>query len=344
MAPIDFASEGVLNSLVTFFENASVTGFLKLQPYAMQLLYVLAIIDICSVWALYRGERLMETVVSRIMKLIFLLFTLTYLPDILSAILHSFEYAGLTAGGLTPTSEILKPSSLLDKGFEASGKLLSDMSSIGLMDNGGIAKLFMLLICSILTIAAYFFMAFQIVVSTIEFHIFSSLAVILLPFGVLKFTEPFFRSAIRATMTFAMKLMVVYFMIALVTQYGQNINKLEGNNFALLIKQALGVFVLGLLVAKIPQVCAQVMEGGGSMSGSGTIGAMSNSMASIGSNLVAGAGGALGMQAYYKNHNNSLQETLGAAVKAKTANVMHRKNWGRNFKRYSDPEHADNYQ
>lgn len=344
MAPLDFASEGVLNTLITFFENASVTGFLRLKPYAYQLLYLLGIIDICSTWALYSGERVFRTAIEKVMNLIFLLFTLTYLPDILSAILHSFEYAGLTAAGMSIDAELLRPSSLLDKGLEAAGNLLAEMSQVGLMSNGGLAKLFMLLICSLLTIGAYFFMAFQIVVSTIEFHVFSSLAVILLPFGVLRFTKPFFQSAVRATFKFSIKLMVVYFMIGLVTQYGQNITKLEGSNFALLIKQALGVFVLGLLVIRIPEVCASVMEGGGSLSGGNALGSLTGGLTGVAGGFLAASGTALGLHAYYRTHGGSLRETAGAAARAKLANVMHRRDWGRNYKRYSDPEHADNNQ
>lgn len=60
------------------------------------------------------------------------------------------------------------------------------------MDSGGIARLFMDLIAMAITVGSFFFISLQVLITKIEFCIFSSLGVILLPFGAIRFTSFFY--------------------------------------------------------------------------------------------------------------------------------------------------------
>ena len=53
---MDFTSNNFLDELLNFFEEHSVIGLLALQPHAFELVSVLAIIDFCTIWALYDGQ------------------------------------------------------------------------------------------------------------------------------------------------------------------------------------------------------------------------------------------------------------------------------------------------
>ena len=65
---MDFGNTQILNEILKFFQDASITGMLNLIPHAKALVGVLAIIDLCSTWALYDGEMKMSQMISKIMK------------------------------------------------------------------------------------------------------------------------------------------------------------------------------------------------------------------------------------------------------------------------------------
>ena len=98
---MDFGNTQILNEILKFFQDASITGMLNLIPHAKALVGVLAIIDLCSTWTLYDGEMKMSQMISKIMKLGAFLFIIMYWNDINHAIMvlpirrpHSGECAG----------------------------------------------------------------------------------------------------------------------------------------------------------------------------------------------------------------------------------------------------------
>ncbi|PWM76980.1 MAG: P-type conjugative transfer protein TrbL [Phascolarctobacterium sp.] len=258
---IDFSDGNFLNALLEFFERNSIMGFLALVPHAKELLTVLGIIDICATWALYDGYFRMSEMIGKVMKIGFFVFLLAYFPDINSALLRSFQMAGLTGAGMTISADMLGPSNVLDMGFTACKDLFKAFHEISIMSNGGLGKLFMYLIAMFFTIAAFFFMAFQILLTKIEFNIFASLGVILLPFGVLRQTSFMFQRMVSAVFAFGVKLMVMYFMVGLTLSYMGTLSLSAEEDFAILLKQSLAMFTLGLLVWKIPSLAANIMSG-----------------------------------------------------------------------------------
>ena len=62
---MDFGSVSIFNDILRFFQDASIIGMLNLIPHAKALVCVLAIIDLCSTWALYDGEVKMSQMVSK---------------------------------------------------------------------------------------------------------------------------------------------------------------------------------------------------------------------------------------------------------------------------------------
>jgi type IV secretion system protein TrbL len=153
---VDFASSDFLTELLKFFEMHCITGFLALQPYAWQLCSVLAIIDLGTTWTLYSGEVRMSALISRAIKVGFFLFLILYWDKINSAILLSFQYAGLTAAGVAPSGDWIAPSKLLQQGFDVVGDLLKGFQDTSIMSDGGLGKCFMYLLATVVTLAAVF--------------------------------------------------------------------------------------------------------------------------------------------------------------------------------------------
>ena len=121
---MEFGKATFLDSLLEFFQEHCILGYQALAPHAFELIMVLAVIDICITWTLYSGELRMSEIISRVMKISFFMFFILNFDKINQAILLSFQYAGLTAAGQPIDGALLKPSGIIDKGFEACRAIL----------------------------------------------------------------------------------------------------------------------------------------------------------------------------------------------------------------------------
>lgn len=256
---MDFGSTAILDEILKFFQDASITGMLNLIPHAKALLLALATIDLCSTWALYDGEMKMSQMISKIMKLGAFLFIIMYWNDINHAIMVSFQYAGLTAANVPVNGDVIQPSKLLDNGFNACSTLFKGLSSVGL----NIGKALMYVITIGLVLFSFFIMALQILITKIEFNIFASIAVILMPFGAIRYTNFLCQRCISAVFAFGVKLMVMFFLIGLVQTVVGKVDEMpkDAVTFSVMLKYAISYLVLGYLVWKVPNLAAMMMQG-----------------------------------------------------------------------------------
>ena len=260
----------ILNTILGTFEHAAENGFHNLAPEAMWLVGVFAIINICTTWALYDGELRMSQMISQIMKICAFFFLVANMGHLHMIILQSFQKGGLLAAlGPSGMSTDITPSGILNIGMKVTEKLWKDYNS-GL----SIANTFKFLIILGMTIFAFFVMSIQIMLTKIEFNIFAAIAVILMPFGALRFTSFLFQRAVSCVFSFGIKLMICYFMLGIViAQANAGVFK-EGltsmnSSFGALIAQALGYVAIGYLVWKVPNIVSGMMNGQPSLDGNG---------------------------------------------------------------------------
>nr|WP_325191704.1 type IV secretion system protein [uncultured Selenomonas sp.] len=246
-------------------------GYKALAPHAFELIMVLAVIDICITWTLYSGELRMSEIISRVMKISFFMFFILNFDKINQAILLSFQYAGLTAAGQPVDGALLKPSGIIDKGFEACGSTLTYMMNhkLSLLGPG----LVMYTTYVFVTLAAFFFMAFQILITKIEFNVFATLAVILIPFGVLKQTQFLFQRTLSAVIAYGVKLMVMTFILGLFIALFDKSGGIPGwtpesePNFGEMLQYALSYAAMAFLMWQLPNLAAGFMNGQPSLEG-----------------------------------------------------------------------------
>lgn len=296
---MDFASENFLDELLNFFEEHSVIGLLALQPHAFELVCVLAIIDFCTIWALYDGQMRLSLIISKVMKVGFFLLLIVNWPDINKAIVDSFQMAGSTAAGLDYSSgDWNTPSNILTMGFNTCTDILADFHKTSIIDNGGIARLFMDLMAMIITIAAFFFISLQVLITKIEFCIFSSLGVILLPFGAIRFTSFLFQRVVSGVFAFGIKLMVMFFLLGLFNSVSDTLinipvpGETDDGNFAAMLKIALSYATLAFLVWKLPNIAASMMNGQPSMEAGDVVRGARNATTTV-AGAATGAAGAV---------------------------------------------------
>ena len=268
---MEFGKATFLNDLLIFFEDHCMIGYKALAPHAFELIMVLAVIDICITWTLYSGELRMSEIISRVMKISFFMFFILNFDKINQAILLSFQYAGLTAAGQPVDGALLKPSGIIDKGFEACGSTLTYMMNhkLSLLGPG----LVMYTTYVFVTLAAFFFMAFQVLITKIEFNVFATLAVILIPFGVLKQTQFLFQRTLSAVIAYGVKLMVMTFILGLFIALFDKSGGIPGwtpesePNFGEMLQYALSYAAMAFLMWQLPNLAAGFMNGQPSLEG-----------------------------------------------------------------------------
>lgn len=320
---MDFTDTNFLDNLLNFFYEHSVTGMIQLQPHAFELVCVLAIIDICSTWALYDGQMRMSFVINKVMKVGFFLLLIVNWDTINSAILRSFEIAGATASGLSNigAGDWISPSKILERGFNICGTLFKDFQDTGITDNGGIARLFMDLIAIAITIASFFFISLQVLITKIEFCIFSSLGVILLPFGAIRFTSFLFQRVVSGVFSFGVKLMIMYFLLGLFDTLSGTLTSFEENvSFSSMLKMALSYATLAFLVWKSPNLAASMMNGQPSMEAGDVVRGATTAKSTV-AGAVGGAVGAAGAVSRVAGKTAAGYGFANATIKAAQANI-----------------------
>lgn len=314
---MDFSSSDFLTELLKFFQEHCITGFLALQPYAWQLCAMLAIIDLCTTWTLYSGEVRVSALISRAIKVTFFLFLILNWDKINSAILVSFQYAGLTAAGVSSSGDWIAPSKLLQQGFDIVGDLLKGFQDTSIMSDGGLGKCLMYLLATVITLAAFFFITLQVLITKIEFNVFASLGVILLPFGAIRFLAFLFQRTVSAVFAFGIKLMVLYFLIALFQSLAGEVTRIPANaSFAEMLRLALSYAAMAFLCWQLPNKAASLMngqptmDGGEAIRGARTVGAAAGAAAGVS----GGAGRAIGKAA--STYGNARATMAAARTKA----------------------------
>lgn len=300
----DFSTLNVLTDLANFFRGGSVTGYKNLLPYAYELFFALATIDLAITWSLYKGEFKIQAFVERFTKIGFTLLLMQMLPEINSFIMNSFKQLGLIAGGSKFTiEEFVDPGQILQTGVKIIGygkdadanSLLAKMAKISIFESGGLSNALMCLFAMILIIVGFFMMTIELMMAIIEFNIFASILIILIPFSALKFTSFIFQRCVSAVFQFGIKLLVIYFMLSLVWAAANKFTNVAPDSFGQMLTQGLVYLTLGYLVMKVPELISGMMSGSPAMSGNGVAntiaGGAAGFAAGVASGTVKGYGG-----------------------------------------------------
>lgn len=275
-----FTDGNIFAALMNFFMEISTKGIASMIPYASYLICIFAIIDLCTSWYLYDGQMKFSVMISKIIKIGAFFFLVIHWGDITAAISKSFSYIGYVGGGHSPTEaatlvnnttvadkSIFNPSYIIDLGNSATSNISKAYMEAGSFNFG---QIILYGICWCLVLIGFYFIALQVLLTNIEFSIFTCLAIILLPFGCVKYTAFLSQRAISGVFSFGIKLMVVYFLLGIVASlgdsFGSAISTTTDKNgsvaYSFVLKQALAYITVGYLVWKLPTLVAGMMQGG----------------------------------------------------------------------------------
>ncbi len=301
-----------IDGILAFFEQHSVIGMMNLQPHAEWMIYTFAIIDLALTYCLSPNDTKFRDFILKTFRYGFFLFVIRNFQDVANMLFKTFAMAGSVAATGSAGALSLSPGALWSKGFDMVSKLFGQCFNMPILDMFGTWLLCLLAIA--FTAIATFKMVFQFLEMKIEFCIFSSMAIFYIPFTCINQLSFLFQRIVTGFFSSLTKIMVMYFMLALVEAEITNFSiAITGDDITIdIVNYALRFLVLGLIVANLPQFAANIMSGSSAMGGS--IGSFATGMAvgAMKAPIAATAMAAGGVQQYKDRIEDGQTKTKAA--------------------------------
>lgn len=210
---------GFFDGILNYFRDHLVAGGKNLMPIAISLSLLLMTIQIATTWTLYEGQLRMFELIKEVIRFSFILFLIYNFESLANKFIEGWMYFGGIASGIFTYSadaeaigEALyyNPSTLIDMGWVCISEVFAKGTSLAHPINS-----LLILVCGIVAYIGVVFIALQVTITLLEYYMVTCLGVILLPFGLLRYTHFLYNKLIQGIFTFGIKLMVVYFIAGL---------------------------------------------------------------------------------------------------------------------------------
>ena len=206
----------LLDNVSTHIDQACTTGITNLQSPLLALLATLAVISIATEFDMFFGPAFnFGNMIVRLMHIGFLAAMIQNWGMLMVAIKETGQILGMTAGGAdatyTPTGLIGETCKSI---FDSFQHIISSFPSF--TSGGSVAAYILALIALCIAMYAIFRIAFTLFMANAEFLILGSLSLVLIPFGITKWTRSIAEKTWGILLTSAVKLMVAVFMVSLI--------------------------------------------------------------------------------------------------------------------------------
>lgn len=210
---------GFFAGILNYFRDHLVAGGKNLMPIAISLSLLLMTIQIATTWTLYEGQLRMFELIKEVIRFSFILFLIYNFESLADTFIKGWMYFGGIASGIftyAADAEAIgeapyyNPSTLIDMGWVCISEVFAKGTSLAHPINS-----LLILVCGIVAYIGVVFIALQVTITLLEYYMVTCLGVILLPFGLLRYTHFLYNKLIQGIFTFGIKLMVVYFIAGL---------------------------------------------------------------------------------------------------------------------------------
>ena len=161
----------------------------------------------------------MFELIKEVIRFSFILFLIYNFESLADTFIKGWMYFGGIASGIFTYSAdaeaigeapYYNPSTLIDMGWVCISEVFAKGTSLAHPINS-----LLILVCGIVAYIGVVFIALQVTITLLEYYMVTCLGVILLPFGLLRYTHFLYNKLIQGIFTFGIKLMVVYFIAGL---------------------------------------------------------------------------------------------------------------------------------
>jgi len=304
-------NSGVLNTILHAFLTQLSPG--QLLGDALSLFKILVAIEITFLglwWAISGGE-IVGKILKKVLFIGFFSYVLNKYPEILSWVVTGFTEIGSKAagGGLPPIND---PSGVVDAGVNLVEPLLELASEKISLLSGDILDGLFIFVTVLVTMAAFAILAFQILITRIEFAMISTLGLILIPFGIFKHTSFLAEKVFGAIVSFGVKLMVLSFVVSIAYPIMLQLSLVRAEySFFDQIYAMVGSFSVTILALHAPGTAAGLLSGSPSLNIGSAVSAAALGTGA-GGLLVSGAGAALAARDGKKAGTSATIKAAGA--------------------------------
>lgn len=272
----DIGKNGVFSLVFLYFQKKCIAAQNNLRPIALSLSCFFMMIQIATTWTLYEGQIRFFELIKEVLRFSFLLFLIINSKMLTDTFIQGFQFFGAVGSGLfsiakasdqieaIANNEYFDPSKFIDMGWQAVGKMTS-------VNGAGPVDKLILFLCAVVGYLGTVFIGLQITITSVEFYLFTGLGVILIPFGILRYTSFLFQKVISGIFSFGIRMMVVYFMAGLAYSVLQDFKgKFDAGaspSFDIIFNCVLLYAVVGYLVWKIPVIVQGMISGTPQMDG-----------------------------------------------------------------------------
>jgi type IV secretion system protein TrbL len=234
-------------------------------------------------WAFGDGDRAIVDLIRKVLLIGFFAFVLVNWHSLTKTIAQTMVYLGLRAGNSVLTvNDFFTPSTIAYQGFSLTNNLISHLEAItgpvGFFEN--LWEILVLAVASLGIIFAFCFIAIQILVAVIEFHIVSLAAFVTVPLAIWTKTAFIAERPIAYPIASGLKLLT----LAVVVSIGQGVMATLTPSPEPTAAEAYALLFASLsflmLAWKIPQLAAALICGGPSLSATGMVGAVGSTVSS----------------------------------------------------------------
>lgn len=209
----------LLENVGNHIDQACTTGITNLQAPLLTLLAALAVISIATEFDMFFGPAFnFGNMIVRLMHIGFLAAMIQNWGMLMTAVKETGQILGMTAGGAdatyTPTGLIGATCDSIFSTFENICKGFPGFVSA--TAGGSIMAYILALLALLVAMYAIFRIAFTLFMANAEFLILGSLSLVLIPFGITKWTRSIAEKTWGILLTSAVKLMVAVFMVSLI--------------------------------------------------------------------------------------------------------------------------------
>lgn len=320
-------TQGVLDSMLAHFVNASTGQMAIAQGFAKKIFLGLLVLDM----AVFAGKKLLTSgdlsdwfggITLKVFTYGFCWTLIQMAPTWIPTITASFAAMGTAIGG---GATAITPSGVMDLGFVAADAIWKawDPSANPLSWGSDILMALVVIGSVLFTMIAFMLVALQLLMTQIEFTLISGVGLVQLGFSGASFTTMFSEKYFGYIVSTGIKLMMIFVIAGLGTQISQGEVDLiagyqsSGNHIppVNLLMSSVVMLMYGCMAMMIPSVAGALMNGSPSMSAGGMAGGAAAIAGGVAGAAMAGAGlaaGAAGMAGGAKDYVTESLDKLTA--------------------------------
>ncbi|STO28731.1 conjugal transfer protein TrbL [Fusobacterium necrogenes] len=309
-----------LTEVLSIFLKAIINIPDNLKNISLGLLCVFTIIDITLEVFNLEETDWNKYIIKKVFRVGILIYLITNWSWLLKEVMLGFLKIGKAAINISVGNKdfIDNPSDIIDLGIDLGFKILDQGSWSAPLTYLVLGIIFLLIIIG------FFFLAFSVIITSIEYYFLTGIAIIFLPFGTLKVGENYYTNVFKLVVGCGIKMCILNLIMLISQPIIDNLTMNLGNKTNNFLHAAAVIIILAYIALQIPSMAASLMTGSPALNASAALqtglAGLRTAVAGVGAaatTIAAGAGayaGAMGGANSMADKGGMAGSKLGGAI------------------------------